>query len=115
MLHTSCGAGVRALAHFANREILRLCAFICTGISMISCCVYSTASLALASAFVCHCILRGASSPPRFNGTTWAMTYPGQLPEVLPVDGQGWLRSNSCLASGLRLMRPRESRAQLAQ
>jgi hypothetical protein len=30
--------------------------------------VYSTLSLALAAAVVCHCMLPGASAPPRFNG-----------------------------------------------
>jgi hypothetical protein len=35
---------------------------------------YSILSFAFAAAFVCHCMLLGASAPPRFSGTTWSTT-----------------------------------------
>ena len=35
---------------------------------------YSQRSLAFAASFVCHCILPGASAPPRFSGLMWSMT-----------------------------------------
>jgi hypothetical protein len=35
---------------------------------------YSTRSLALAAAVVCHCMLPGSSAPPRFNAFTWSIT-----------------------------------------
>src|SRR5689334_23352576 len=57
----------------------------------------------------------GESAPPRLSGTTWSMTYPGQLPEVLPVDGQGCVFWKACRDVELRAMRPFAFRAQLAQ
>jgi hypothetical protein len=53
---------------------------------------YSHLSLALAAFTVCHCMLLGASAPPRFSATLWSITYPGHDPDVLPVEGQGLLR-----------------------
>ena len=63
---------------------------------------YSDWSLAFAASFVCHCMLLGASAPPRFSGVIWSITYPGQAPEVRPVDGHGFERSKVCLAVRLR-------------
>jgi hypothetical protein len=68
--------------------------------------IYSHLSFALASSFDCHCILLGWSAPPRFSGRTWSTTYPGQAPDLLPVDGQGWSRMNASRAAFDRLMPP---------
>lgn len=35
---------------------------------------HSRLSFSFAAAFVCHCMLPGASAPPRFNGVTWSIT-----------------------------------------
>jgi hypothetical protein len=67
-------------------------------------------SLAFASAVVCHCILDGSSAPPSANAFVWSMTNPGQLPVDLPVDGQGFCRSNCRLASRLLFILPFEFR-----
>jgi hypothetical protein len=69
-------------------------------------------SLALASAVVCHCILKGSSAPPSANAFLWSITYPGQLPLDFPVDGQGFCRSNFRLASWLLSILPFPSRVQ---
>lgn len=67
-------------------------------------------SLAFASLTVCHCMLLGASAPPRFSGRTWSMTYPGHAPEVFPVEGQGCDFLNSLFACCDRLILPWLSR-----
>jgi hypothetical protein len=67
-------------------------------------------SLAFASAVVCHCMLDGTSAPPSANARRWSITYPGQLPLDLPVDGQGFCRSNCRLASRLLFILPFEFR-----
>jgi hypothetical protein len=72
---------------------------------------YSVLSFTFAAVVVCHCILLGESAPPRFNATTWSITYPGQAPVDLPVAGQACTFLNESLAATLRAMRPCELRA----
>jgi hypothetical protein len=60
-------------------------------------------SFALPSAIVCHCVLNGASAPPHSSGLMWSITYGGQAPLGIPVDGQGCSRLNAFLAAVLRL------------
>src|SRR5262249_24388597 len=55
----------------------------------------SQASLARASATVCHCMFETASGPPQTRGTMWSFRYPGQGPLVSPFEGQGCSRWNS--------------------
>ena len=50
------------------------------------------------------------SAPPRFNGTMWSSTYPGQAPVFFPVAGQGCWRWKARRAAGSRLIRPSDSR-----
>jgi hypothetical protein len=62
----------RALAWLApdsRRQCLRAC-FLHLFRSRLAC--------ALPSAFVCHCMLYGASSPPQASGTLYSTTYPGR-------------------------------------
>jgi hypothetical protein len=55
-------------------------------------------------------MLDGSSTPPSANAFVWSTTYPGQLPVDLPVDGQGFCRSNCRLASRLLFIFPFEFR-----
>jgi hypothetical protein len=44
-----------------------------------------------------------ASAPPHSSGLMWSITYPGQAPFGMPVDGQGCCRLKAFLAAVLRL------------
>jgi hypothetical protein len=76
---------------------------------------YSTRSLAFACPRVCHCMFSGASEPPRFSGTMWSTTYPGQRPVTDPVDGHGCNSWKACRALELRRIRPLDVRSHVTQ
>ena len=71
---------------------------------------YSHRSFRFASSKVCHCMLLGASGPPRLSGVIWSMTYPGHDPVDEPVDGHGFDFLKSFLACGERAILPLASR-----
>jgi hypothetical protein len=56
----------------------------------------------------------GESAPPRFNGVTWSITYPGHAPVDFPVERQGRDVLNSLFACWLRAIRPSLSRGTAA-
>jgi hypothetical protein len=64
-------------------------------------------SFSSTSAIVCLCMLNGASAPPHSRGSMWSITYPGQAPFGMQVDGRGCFLLKAFLAAVLRLYRLR--------
>ncbi len=60
----------------------------------------SLSSFIFASSMGIHCILVALSVPPPQSGREYLVTYPGQSPLVLPVEGQAYSNWNLSAVEG---------------